>query len=139
MVQHVSFTLVPSPVPKDLFDQALSVQKDFGMLMHLVSRDHAFLKESYQRYSTHQSFWVCCMIHSHLFPHIRWDEEIEVSQCHFLPHDHIYSSHCSISLVIQASHINCLKEYWLLNYGDLGVLWWLFLRVKWLLSHLNRS
>lgn len=45
---HAPFMLFPTPYPRRLFDQAKMVQKDFNLLVHKVSLDHDFLKESLQ-------------------------------------------------------------------------------------------
>ncbi|CAH1268486.1 GSS [Branchiostoma lanceolatum] len=37
------FALLPSPVPRFLFDQAKAVQQDFNLLIHKVSQDREFL------------------------------------------------------------------------------------------------
>ncbi|XP_031566892.1 glutathione synthetase-like [Actinia tenebrosa] len=47
-VEHAPFMLFPSPFPKKLFDQAKEVQQDFNILVHKISQDHEFLKESLQ-------------------------------------------------------------------------------------------
>ncbi|EDO33034.1 predicted protein [Nematostella vectensis] len=47
-VEHAPFMLFPTPYPRKLFDQAKAVQKDFNELVHKVSLDHEFLKESLQ-------------------------------------------------------------------------------------------
>ncbi|XP_066290498.1 glutathione synthetase-like isoform X2 [Branchiostoma lanceolatum] len=43
LVSFAPFALLPSPVPRALFDQARAVQKDFNLLVHRVSHDRAFL------------------------------------------------------------------------------------------------
>ncbi|XP_035691731.1 glutathione synthetase-like [Branchiostoma floridae] len=43
LVSFKPFVLLPSPVPRFLFDQARAVQKDFNLLVHRVSHDRAFL------------------------------------------------------------------------------------------------
>lgn len=47
-IEHAPFMLFPTPLPRKLFDQAKAVQKDFNILVHKVSLDHDFLKESLQ-------------------------------------------------------------------------------------------
>nr|AMY56530.1 glutathione synthetase [Botryllus schlosseri] len=47
VVQHAPFTLLPSPVPKNLYEQAISVQKDFNFLMHAISQDPEFMKSAF--------------------------------------------------------------------------------------------
>ncbi|CAH1253103.1 GSS [Branchiostoma lanceolatum] len=42
-VHFIPFALLPSPVPRALFDQARAVQQDFNLLVHRVSHDMAFL------------------------------------------------------------------------------------------------
>lgn len=42
------FMLFPSPFPRKLFNQVKDVQLDFNLLLHKVSQDHEFLKESLQ-------------------------------------------------------------------------------------------
>ncbi|XP_020915638.1 glutathione synthetase [Exaiptasia diaphana] len=48
LVEHAPFVLYPTPFPRRLFDQAKEVQRDFNVLVHKVSLDHDFLKESLQ-------------------------------------------------------------------------------------------
>ncbi|XP_070574348.1 glutathione synthetase-like [Ptychodera flava] len=48
LVCFTPHTLLPSPVPRKLFEEALGVQGDFNLLVHGVSRDHGFLKEAMQ-------------------------------------------------------------------------------------------
>ncbi|XP_078688420.1 glutathione synthetase-like isoform X2 [Branchiostoma floridae x Branchiostoma belcheri] len=43
LVSFAPFTLLPSPVPRALFDQARAVQQDFNLLVHRVSHDREFL------------------------------------------------------------------------------------------------
>nr|CAD2189546.1 unnamed protein product [Meloidogyne enterolobii] len=47
--QIAPFSLFPSPFPKRLFDQALSVQKALNLLYFKVSWDYEFLKQSHQQ------------------------------------------------------------------------------------------
>ena len=41
--QMVSVSIVPSMFPKELYELACTVQKDFNTLIEAVSRDHEFL------------------------------------------------------------------------------------------------
>jgi len=52
-IQHIPFTLYPSPIPLKLFTDAKDVQKDFNLLVHKVSRDYEFTKNALSRYFTH--------------------------------------------------------------------------------------
>ncbi|KAM6976526.1 glutathione synthetase [Aplochiton taeniatus] len=45
-VTYAPFTLFPTPVPKALFAQALSVQTLYNRLVDLISQDQAFLEQS---------------------------------------------------------------------------------------------
>ncbi|KAJ1124781.1 hypothetical protein NDU88_003230 [Pleurodeles waltl] len=45
VVNYAPFSLLPSPVPKSLFDQAKAVQQDFNLLLDLISQDSDFLEE----------------------------------------------------------------------------------------------
>lgn len=45
VVSYAPFSLLPSPVPKPLFDQAKAVQQDFNLLIDLISQDSGFLEE----------------------------------------------------------------------------------------------
>ncbi|XP_053309196.1 glutathione synthetase [Spea bombifrons] len=46
VVNFAPFTLLPSPVPKALFDQAKSVQEDFNLLVDRISQDPLFLEQT---------------------------------------------------------------------------------------------
>ncbi|XP_078690405.1 glutathione synthetase-like isoform X2 [Branchiostoma floridae x Branchiostoma belcheri] len=43
VVNFAPFLLLPSPVPRVLFDQAKAVQRDFNLLVHRLSQDRNFL------------------------------------------------------------------------------------------------
>lgn len=45
-LQHVPFTLFPSPFPQKLFTAAREVQMDFNLLVHKVSQDYEFTKNA---------------------------------------------------------------------------------------------
>ncbi|XP_069507915.1 glutathione synthetase [Ambystoma mexicanum] len=45
VANYAPFTLLPSLVPKALYDQAKAVQQDFNLLLDLVSQDEGFLEE----------------------------------------------------------------------------------------------
>lgn len=47
VIQHAPFTLFPSLVPRELYEQAISVQKDFNFLMHTISKDEDFMKSAF--------------------------------------------------------------------------------------------
>ncbi|CAK5049800.1 unnamed protein product [Meloidogyne enterolobii] len=47
--QIAPFSLLPSPFPRRLFDQALSVQKALNLLYFKVSWDYEFLKQAHQQ------------------------------------------------------------------------------------------
>ena len=49
-LQHIPFTLFPSPFSKELFTAAREVQKDFNLLVHKVSQDYEFTKKALLRY-----------------------------------------------------------------------------------------
>jgi hypothetical protein len=49
-VTHAPVTLLPSPVPYALYEQALSVQNDINLLMHNVAHDYDFLKQCLGEY-----------------------------------------------------------------------------------------
>ncbi|XP_078542506.1 glutathione synthetase-like [Lissotriton helveticus] len=44
VVNYFPIALLPSPVPKALFDEANAVQQDFNLLVDLVSQDYGFLE-----------------------------------------------------------------------------------------------
>ena len=44
------FTLFPSPMPRNLYEEVVELQKDFQYLSHKASLDHEFIKESLKRY-----------------------------------------------------------------------------------------
>ncbi|KAM4692330.1 glutathione synthetase [Rhinophrynus dorsalis] len=46
VVNFAPFTLLPSPVPRALFEQAKSVQQDFNLLVDRISRDPKFLEQT---------------------------------------------------------------------------------------------
>uniref|UniRef100_A0A8C9V7T6 Glutathione synthetase n=1 Tax=Scleropages formosus TaxID=113540 RepID=A0A8C9V7T6_SCLFO len=46
VVSYIPFTLFPTPVPRDLFQQALQVQTLFNQLVDKISRDSCFLEEA---------------------------------------------------------------------------------------------
>lgn len=45
-LQHIPFTLYPSPFPQKLFTAAREVQLDFNLLVHKVSQDYEFTKNA---------------------------------------------------------------------------------------------
>ncbi|XP_069077165.1 glutathione synthetase-like [Pleurodeles waltl] len=47
VMNYFPFTLLPSPVSKDLFYQARTAQQDFNLLVDLVSQDYSFLEEAF--------------------------------------------------------------------------------------------
>ena len=49
-LEHRPFTLFPTPFPKKLFTDAKEVQIDFNLLVHNVSRDYEFTKNTLKRY-----------------------------------------------------------------------------------------
>lgn len=51
VVTFKPFTLLPSPVPKAIYLQALRVQTHFNSLMDKISRDAEFLEEALAGYS----------------------------------------------------------------------------------------
>uniref|UniRef100_A0A8C4SN23 Glutathione synthetase n=1 Tax=Erpetoichthys calabaricus TaxID=27687 RepID=A0A8C4SN23_ERPCA len=46
VVNYAPFTLFPTPIPKPVFEQARLVQKDFNLLVDMVSRDSTFLEQA---------------------------------------------------------------------------------------------
>ncbi|XP_068119885.1 glutathione synthetase [Hyperolius riggenbachi] len=46
VVNFAPFTLLPSPVPKSLFEQAKSVQEDFNLLVDRISQNPTFLEQT---------------------------------------------------------------------------------------------
>ncbi|XP_075033575.1 glutathione synthetase [Mixophyes fleayi] len=46
MVNFAPFTLLPSPVPRTLFEQAKSVQEDFNLLVDRISQNPSFLEQT---------------------------------------------------------------------------------------------
>ena len=48
-VYHGAFTLLPSPFPRYLFQEAEEVQKDFNVLSHRIAHDFEFLASSLER------------------------------------------------------------------------------------------
>ena len=49
-LQHIPFTLFPTPFPQKLFTAAREVQTDFNLLVHKVSQDYEFTKNALSRY-----------------------------------------------------------------------------------------
>ena len=49
IMNHAPFTLLPSPFPKYLFEEAKEVQKDFNILTHKIGQDFDYLKSSLER------------------------------------------------------------------------------------------
>jgi len=49
-VIHAPFTLLPSPVPRHCFAQALAVQTDFNLLMYRIAGDREFLESCVKKY-----------------------------------------------------------------------------------------
>lgn len=47
--EYAPMTLLPSPVPVTIVEQAKSLQKDFNVLMHKVAHDHAFLEMALEK------------------------------------------------------------------------------------------
>ncbi|XP_007906850.1 glutathione synthetase isoform X2 [Callorhinchus milii] len=46
MINYAPFSLFPSPVPENLFKEAMDVQKDFNLLIDRVSQDQEFLTKA---------------------------------------------------------------------------------------------
>ncbi|OWK50847.1 Glutathione synthetase [Lonchura striata] len=46
VVNYAPFTLLPSPVPRALFEQAYAVQQDFNLLVDAVSQNKEFLEQT---------------------------------------------------------------------------------------------
>ena len=46
VVSYAPFTLLPSAVPRALFEQAYAVQRDFNLLVDAISRDKEFLERT---------------------------------------------------------------------------------------------
>ena len=63
-IQHIPFTLYPSPIPLELFTDAKDVQTDFNLLVHKVSRDYEFTKNALLRYSSYYSYSLTMSIAS---------------------------------------------------------------------------
>ena len=49
-LQHIPFTMFPTPFPQKLFTAAREVQTDFNLLVHKVSQDYEFTKNALSRY-----------------------------------------------------------------------------------------
>ncbi|OXB58249.1 hypothetical protein ASZ78_011574 [Callipepla squamata] len=49
VVSYAPFTLLPSAVPRALFEQAYAVQQDFNLLVDAISRDKEFLERTLAR------------------------------------------------------------------------------------------
>jgi len=49
VVTYAPFVLLPSPVPRQMFEKAQAVQTDFNVMMHRVAHDYVFLKECLAR------------------------------------------------------------------------------------------
>lgn len=49
LVTYAPFTLFPTPVPKDVFLQALAVQTHYNTLVDKISQDADFLQEALTR------------------------------------------------------------------------------------------
>jgi len=45
-VNHIPFTILPSPIPKKSFEQVVNIQSEINLLMHKLSCDFKFLSES---------------------------------------------------------------------------------------------
>jgi len=56
LTNHAPFMLFPSPFPKYLYDEAMKVQTDFQLLVHLASLDHDFIEESLKSVIIHDAF-----------------------------------------------------------------------------------
>ncbi len=48
-MSYAPFTLLPSAVPRALFEQAYAVQRDFNLLVDAISRDKEFLERTLAR------------------------------------------------------------------------------------------
>ena len=48
-VTYAPFLLLPSPVPKHCFQEAVAVQTDFNLLMHKVAHSYEFLRDALQQ------------------------------------------------------------------------------------------
>lgn len=49
---HAPFTLLPTPLPRSLFEYAQSVATDFNLLVFNVARDADFLESTLHSYTT---------------------------------------------------------------------------------------
>ena len=49
VVEFAPFCLFPSPVPKDLYDQAVAVQSPYNLLYHRIAEDEDFLRETLEK------------------------------------------------------------------------------------------
>uniref|UniRef100_A0A915K7M1 Glutathione synthetase n=1 Tax=Romanomermis culicivorax TaxID=13658 RepID=A0A915K7M1_ROMCU len=56
MVEHISFTILPSVIEKSLFQQACDVHADMSLLYHKVAFDYNFLQQSLQRVAIGDEF-----------------------------------------------------------------------------------
>lgn len=49
VVNYAPFTLLPSAVPRALFEQAYAVQQDFNLLVDAISQNKEFLEKTLAR------------------------------------------------------------------------------------------
>lgn len=49
VVNYAPFTLLPSAVPRTLFEQAYAVQQDFNLLVDAISQNKEFLEQTLAR------------------------------------------------------------------------------------------
>lgn len=49
VVNYAPFTLLPSAVPRALFEQAYAVQQDFNLLVDAISQNKEFLEQTLAR------------------------------------------------------------------------------------------
>jgi len=50
-LSHAPFTLLPSPIPARCFERAVALAEPFGLLVHRVASDHAFLRDTLRWYT----------------------------------------------------------------------------------------
>jgi hypothetical protein len=48
-VVHAPISLLPSPLPRSAYDQVVALARDFNVLVHRASNDHAFICSSLER------------------------------------------------------------------------------------------
>jgi len=50
-VVHAPISLLPSPLPRSAYDQVVALARDFNVLVHRASNDHAFICSSLERFN----------------------------------------------------------------------------------------